>query len=345
MKIENLSRRNFLKNSLITGGGLVLGFTLPVLDKALARQVGEQNATYPVSSWLQVKEDGQVIFVIPCSEMGQGSQASLAMILADESGADYQTLKVLNPPNNRLFNNPRFGAQLTGGSSSVRGWWVPLRKVGATLREMLVASAADQWKVNPADCTAQDDFVIYKPSGKKLHFRELVAATLDMKPPAKPKLKNRSEYRYIGKPLTRIDTPAKVNGEAVFGMDIVLPGMLIATVKQSPAFGGEVASYNEAAALKVPGVKAVVPVDHGIAVVAKNYWQASKGMAALELFSLTECHVVTQVIKTEFIVGAVSNISGICCLLVCKRHVGQDHPHIQSEKVIQLPHPVRVTLR
>ncbi len=104
-----------------------------------------------------------------------------------------------------------------------------------------------------------------------------------MKPPAKPKLKDRSEYRYIGKPLKRIDTPAKVSGEAQFGMDVVLPGMLIATVKQSPAFGGEVASYNEKAALKVPGVKAVVPVDNGIAVVAKNYWQAKKGMDALEV--------------------------------------------------------------
>jgi isoquinoline 1-oxidoreductase beta subunit len=283
MKIENLSRRDFLKTGVITGGGLVLGFTLPLVNKALARQEGEAQATYPVAAWLQVDEAGVVKFVIPVSEMGQGSQASLAMILCDEAGADYHTLEVLNPPNNPVFNNPMFGMQATGGSTAVRAWWVPLREVGATLREMLVASAAKQWQVEPAECTTQDNFAIHKPSGRKLHFRALVNATLDMKPPAKPKLKNRSDYRFIGKPLTRIDTPAKVSGEAQFGMDVVLPGMLIATVKQSPVFGGEVASYNEQAALKVPGVKAVVPVDNGIAVVATNYWQATKGMAALDL--------------------------------------------------------------
>lgn len=283
MKIENLSRRKFLKSGVISGGGLVLGFSLPFVNKALARQEGEEKASYPVAAWLQVDEQGKVKFVIPVSEMGQGSQASLAMILADEAGADYHALQVLNPTNNSVFNNPMMGMQLTGGSTSVRAWWVPLREVGATLREMLAASAAKQWKVKVAECTTQDNYAIHKSSGKKLHFKELVSATLDMKPPAKPKLKNKSEYRYIGKPLTRVDTPAKVTGEAVFGMDIVLPGMLIATVKQSPAFGGEVDSYNEKAALKIPGVKAVVPVDNGVAVVAINYWQATKGMAALDV--------------------------------------------------------------
>jgi isoquinoline 1-oxidoreductase beta subunit len=283
LKVENLSRREFLKTGVISGGGLVLGFSLPFVNKALARQEGEAKASYPVDAWLQVDEQGAVTFVIPCSEMGQGSQASLAMILADEAGVDYHTLQVLNPTNNRVFNNPMMGMQLTGGSTSVRAWWVPLREVGATLREMLAASAAKQWKVKAEECTTQDNFAIHKPSGRKLHFKELVEATLDMKPPVKPKVKERSEYRYIGKPLTRVDTPAKVTGEAVFGMDVVLPGMLIATVKQSPAFGGEVAAYNEKAALKVAGVKAVVPVDNGIAVVAKNYWQAKKGMDMLDV--------------------------------------------------------------
>jgi len=283
MKIENLSRRDFLRTGLLTGGGLVLGFTLPLLNKAQAKQQGEAEATYPVAAWLQVDEAGVVKFVIPVSEMGQGSQAALAMILCDEAGADYTTLEVMNPPNNRVFNNPMFGMQATGGSTSVRAWWVPLRVVGATLREMLAAAAAKQWKVKATECTTRDNYAIHKPSGKKLHFSDLVNATLDMKPPVKPKLKDRSEYRFIGRPLTRIDTPAKVSGEAQFGMDVVLPGMLIASVKQSPTFGGEVAAYNEAAALKVPGVKAVVPIDNGIAVVATNYWQASKGLAALEV--------------------------------------------------------------
>lgn len=281
MKINNLSRRRFLKGSLLAGGGLVLGFTLPLVDKVLARQ--GDSATYPVDAWVKVDPDGVLDFIIPASEMGQGSQTSLAMILADEAGADYHTIKVLNPTNNSLYNNPIFGTQLTGGSTSVRAWWQPLRTVGATLRLMLVEAAATHWSVPASQCTTKDSYVVHKTSGKKRHFRELVDKAADLEPAAKPAYRPQSEYQYIGQSVKRIDTLPKVTGEAVFGIDVVLPNMLVATVKQSPVFGGEVKSYDEAAALKVKGVKAVVPVDNGIAVAANNYWQARKGLQALNV--------------------------------------------------------------
>jgi len=281
--IKNLSRRRFLKGSLLSGGGLVLGFTLPMINKALARQGMEAKATYPVESWINVDTNGIVNFIMPASEMGQGSQTALAMILADEVGADYTALNILQPTNNRLYNNPFFGSQLTGGSTSVRAWWTPLRIVGATLRTMFIQVAASQWSVAEKECTTRNSYVLHKPSGKKLHFRNLIPAAISLNPPTNPKLRVKSEYQYIGKPIKRFDTPPKVTGEAIFGIDVVVDNMLIASVAQSPVFGGEVKSFDKAAALKIKGVKAVVPIDNGIAVVAQNYWQAQKGLKALKL--------------------------------------------------------------
>ena len=302
MKIENLSRRGFLKGSLLTGGGLILGFSLPMVDKALARQGDAAKATYPLDVWIQVDEQGVVNFVVPVSEMGQGSQTALAMILADEIGADYSTINVLNPTNNKLFNNPMFGMQLTGGSTAVRAWWEPLRTVGATLRGMLIEAAATQWSVSASTCTTKDSFVINQQSKDKIHFRKLVDQAATFSPPKDPVLKNRKDYQYIGKPMKRLDTPTKVTGEAVFGIDVVVPNMLIATVKQSPVFGGEVDSYDKAAAMKIRGVKAVVQIDNGIAVVANNYWQAKKGAEALNVTfkgGLTE-GFTTEIIERAF---------------------------------------------
>ena len=283
MNIKNLSRRTFLKGSLLAGGGLILGFSLPMINKALARQGETSKATFSVDAWIRVDQQGVVNFVIPVSEMGQGSQTSLAMILADETGADYHQLKVLQPTNNRLYANPMFGMQLTGGSTSVRAWWEPLRVIGATVRLMLVQAAATQWSVAANECTTKDSYVIHKASAKKLHFKKLVAKASELASPSKPGLRPRSEYQYIGRSVKRIDTADKVTGKAVFGIDVVVPGMLIASVKQSPVFGGDVKSFDKAAALKIKGVKAVVPIDNGIAVVAKNYWQAQKGLKALNI--------------------------------------------------------------
>jgi len=283
MKVENLSRRNFIKGSLLAGGGLVLGFSLPMIDKARARAGDEANASYPIDAWLKIDVDGVLNMVIPVSEMGQGSQTSLAMILADEVGADYNNIKLLQPTNNRNYNNPAFKMQLTGGSTSVRGWWNPLRTVGATLRGMLIEAAAIKWQVAASECMTKNNFVVHAKSGKQLPFHELVERASQLEPASEVKFRPSSDYQYIGRSMKRLDTPEKVTGEAVFGIDVVVPNMLIASVIQSPVFGGELKSFDEAAALKVKGVKAVVPIDNGIAVVAKNYWQARKGLQALKV--------------------------------------------------------------
>ena len=283
---ENPSRRALLKAGLFGMGGLVLGFGLPNAQKAYAQAPqtnSEHNSeSYPVNAWLQLSENGKVTLVIPVSEMGQGSQSALAMIFADELGADYHDIDVKTPINDSIYNNPAFNMQLTGGSTAVRAWWQPLSTVAATLRELLAQAAAQQWQIKSAECTVMGNRVIHANQTDSFAFQDLIASAKNLPVPKQPKLKSPSQYRYIGKPMPRLDTPAKTNGTAIFGMDVQLPGMLTATVAQSPVFGGEVDQYNEKAALSVAGVQAIVKIPNGIAVVADSYWQAKKGLDKLQ---------------------------------------------------------------
>lgn len=285
---ENPSRRALLKAGLFGMGGLVLGFGLPPAQKAYAQSPQaktnsqKNKETYPIKAWLQLSENGKVTLVIPVSEMGQGSQSALAMIFADELGADYHAIEVKAPLNSSIYNNPAFNLQLTGGSTAVRAWWQPLSTVAATLRELLVQAAAQQWQIKPDECTVIDNRVIHRNQTDSFTFQELIEPAKNLSIPKQPKLKSPSEYRYIGKPMPRLDTRGKTNGTTIFGMDVQLPEMLIATVAQSPVFGGEVDQYNEKAALSVAGVQAVVKIPNGIAVVADSYWQAKKGLDKLQ---------------------------------------------------------------
>ncbi|QCU89146.1 xanthine dehydrogenase family protein molybdopterin-binding subunit [Thiomicrorhabdus sediminis] len=279
---QNMARRDLFKAGLLGLGGLVLGFSLPSAQKAYAKTESVAQKSYPVKAWLQLDHQGGLNLVIPVSEMGQGSQTAIAMILADELGADYDNISVQSALNSSIYNNPAFGMQLTGGSTAVRAWWQPMRVVGATLREMLVMAAAQQLKVDASGCKTMAGKVIHSASGQEVAFEQLIDIASKLVPPVKPMLKDASEYRYIGKPMPRVDTAAKTDGSAVFGMDVVLDDMLIATVAQSPVFGGEIDSYDEAAAKSVKGVKAVVELNNGIAVVADSYWQAKKGLDKLK---------------------------------------------------------------
>ncbi|RUM92671.1 MAG: xanthine dehydrogenase family protein molybdopterin-binding subunit [Thiomicrospira sp.] len=279
---ENPSRRALLKAGLLGVGGLVLGFNLPSAQKAYAKTDASTSDSYPVKGWLQLDESGQLAMFIPVSEMGQGSQTAITMIFADELGADYQKVVVKSPINDSLYNNPIFGMQLTGGSTAVRAWWEPMRVIAATLREMLVESAAKQWQVSAKECDVKEGFILHKATQRKIAFQHVIDTAKWVQPPKSPTLKKASEYRYIGKPMHRVDTPSKVNGTAVFGIDVQLPDMLIATVAQSPVFGGQVDSYDEKAAKSVKGVKGIVKIPHGIAVVADSYWQAKKGLEKLK---------------------------------------------------------------
>jgi len=297
VNIKNLSRRQFLKTTALGSAGLVLGFSLPLPEKAHARMLDSSDLSdYPVSSWLQINSLGEVILTIPVSEMGQGSQTALAMILADEIGADIDELQVQSADNSILFNNPMMGMQLTGGSTAVRAWWQPLRIVGATLRTMLIEVAAKQWGISITECYAKKGYVLQLKGDKKVHFSTLVDSARDVLVTSNPVLKLIEEFDYIGRPLARLDTLAKVTGEAIFGIDVVVPNMLIATVAQSPVFGGKLDTMNRDKALAMSGVKAVIPIDNGVAVVADSYWQAKQAMMQLKP---TFKGGVTQGLNTE----------------------------------------------
>ncbi|MBO1926771.1 xanthine dehydrogenase family protein molybdopterin-binding subunit [Thiomicrorhabdus sp. 6S2-11] len=278
---ENPSRRDLLKAGLFGIGGLVLGFSLPSAQKAYAATATSPPKKYPVKGWLQLTENGELAMVIPVSEMGQGSQTAVAMILADELGADYQKIQIRMPTNNSLYNNPIYGMQITGGSTAVRAWWQPMRVVAATLREMLISAAAKQWQVSTQQCSLENGFVMDSSIARKVALQDLISAAQTIQPPKNPPLKKADQYRYIGKPMPRVDTFAKTDGSAIFGMDVQLPDMLIATVVQSPVFGGKLHRFDEAAAKSVNGVQAVVKIPNGIAVVADSYWQAKKGLEKL----------------------------------------------------------------
>ena len=283
---EDPSRRAFLKAGLFGAGGLVLAFNLPVINKARAASenntASTENKDVHVQGWLQLSNAGKIILIVPASEMGQGSQTSLAMIFSDELGADLDKVEVKPPLNNSRYNNPIIGIQVTGGSTAVRGWWQPLSEIAAILRETMLITAANNWQIKPQDCRVGLHQIEAPALQKTISFAELVPLMQDVKPVTQAKLKKAADYRYIGKSMPRTDAAAKVDGSAVFGMDVELPDMLVASITQSPVFGGALTSYDEKAALGINGVQAVVPLENAVAVVAHGYWQAQKGLQALK---------------------------------------------------------------
>ena len=277
MKIENISRRDFFRKTGVTAGVFALAFSVNSTPK---RVLAGQFENDFIATWLQIDEDGLVHLLIPASEMGQGSLTSLAQILADEMEADYERIRALTAPKGNAYKNPLFGMQATGGSTSVRAWWTPLREIGANVRAMMIEAGAQKMAVRPTDCRAYNHRVIHS-SGESVDYADIVSIAAGLSVPEKVTLKERHEHRYIGKAMPRVDLPAKVDGSAQFGIDVDLPELLVATVMTSPAFGGELESMKQAAAMQIRGVKHVVEIPNGVAVVATGYWQAQKGLKAL----------------------------------------------------------------
>ena len=269
--IQNVSRRRFMQ----AGGGLVIGLSLP-LKGALA--AAKEQA---VNAWIRVAPDNQVTILCARSEMGQGVVMSMPTLVAEELEVDLYKVKVEFAPPGEAYMNAMLGGQLTGGSTSVRDGYDKLRIAGAQARTMLVQAAADKWKVDPAQCHAKNGFVYYK--NKKASYGSLANAAAKLTPPKEVKLKDAKDFRYVGKPMHRLDTASKVNGSAKFGIDTVLPGMLYASLAQCPVLGGKVVSYDDAAAKKMPGVKHVVQISDGVAVVADSWWRAKKARDALKI--------------------------------------------------------------
>ncbi|MDB5654264.1 MAG: aldehyde dehydrogenase, partial [Tardiphaga sp.] len=234
------------------------------------------------NAFIRIDTAGKTTLVMPQVEMGQGIYTSVAMILAEELDADYAQIVLEHaPPSDKLYGNPLFGIQATGGSTSVRAFFNPLRIAGASARAMLVQAAAQQWQVDAASCSAANGQVIHAASGRKLGYGEVAEAAGQQTAPKDVPLKDPKDFTIIGRPMKRFDTPDKVNGTTKYGIDTMLPGMGFATLAQCPVFGGKVRKVDDAAAKKIPGVRQVVVLDDLVAVVGDHMWAAKQGLAAL----------------------------------------------------------------
>ncbi len=278
MPNQNMSRRTFLKVTTIAGTGMLVGCSYqsnPNLSTPSAK-------SEDLGLFIRVSKDNSITIISPTSEMGQGTHTAHAMIIADELEADWKNINVVTTHTIRSEYNTSSSVS-TGGNRGIRLWWDRLAEIGAGTREILIEAGAQKMGVPVKECEAQNGYVLHRPSGRKLSYGQLAEAASKLKPPSSPKLKSKDRYRFVGKPMPRLDIPAKVNGSAVYGTDVRLPGMLYAAVSQSPVFGGEVKAFDKTATMAVKGVEAVVPITHGMSVVADSTWHAQKGLEALKV--------------------------------------------------------------
>jgi isoquinoline 1-oxidoreductase beta subunit len=271
--IRKVGRREFLGLSATGAAGLWLAVNVPAVARAAP------PAALAPDAWLRVEPSGTVTVFLAKSEMGQGSFTGLAVLVAEELEADWKSVRVVLAD----ADAKAFGQMMTGGSRSIRALFDPLRKTGAAAREMLVSAAARRWKVAPATCRAEQGAVIHAPSGRKLAYGALVAAAAREPVPKDPPLKDPAQWRLIGKKVPRLDGPDKVRGRARFGIDVRVPGLRFAAVARPPVVGGKVARFDATRAKAVPGVRQVVEVPSGVAVVADSTWAALSGRGALDV--------------------------------------------------------------
>ena len=257
----------------------MLSLSLRSADAAAEAAIG---GGFAPNAFIRIEGDGQIVLTMPYVEMGQGTYTSIPMLIAEELEVELSQVRLEHaPPNEKLYANPLLGVQATGNSNAIRGAWLPLRQAGATARTMLVSAAAERWSVDPADCRAQRGEVRHPPTGRSLGYGAVAADAARLPLPANVTLKRPEEFKLIGTPQKRLDTPAKVNGTAVYGIDARPPGVKIATLAQSPVFGGRLKRVDAAAAKAVKGVVAIVRLDDAVAVVADHMGAAKKGLAAL----------------------------------------------------------------
>ena len=287
-----VSRRDFLRAGATTAAGLTIAFYIPSRFTEVARghapSVPGNDAAFAPNGWVHIGTDGMVTITVDKSEMGQGVNTSYPMLVAEELDADLALVRVGAAPENPAGWTRRMG---TGGSSSVRSSYDTLRKAGATARGMLVAAAAQQWGVDASACRTEKGAVIHTATGRTLRYGALVSRAAALPAPSDPPLKNPAEFRILGTRVRRLDTPAKVNGTARFGIDTRVPGMLYASIERSPAFGGGVSRVDDSRARTMPGVKRVVQLaavksarsENAVAVVADSYWHALAARRALHI--------------------------------------------------------------
>jgi isoquinoline 1-oxidoreductase beta subunit len=274
---EQISRRDFVRGAATIGSGLALSLALPAMEGGPPRPQGPVAPRTP-SAFVQIAADGTITIVTPAVEMGQGGHTGMPMIIMEELGGDWRKLAVQDAPAARIYNNPLFGQQSTVGSFSVRGWYTELRRIGAAAREMLVAAAAQEWNVPASECTVANSIITHRPSGRTRSFGSVAQRAAVLPVPQEPAVRKNTEFRLIGTSPARVDVPLKVDGSARFGIDVVLPDMLIGAVKTSPTLGGTLKSFDDSAARGMKGFHSTVALRDGVIVLAKTYWQAKSAL-------------------------------------------------------------------
>ena len=282
MAAQNPARRKFLKDSAALMGGLVIGFYLPMKGGRAYAADAPPKPVYPPNAFIRIAPDDSITIVVNKSEMGQGVYTSLPMLIAEELEADWSRISVESAPVAAVYNHTAFAMQMTGGSSSIPSSWEQLRRVGASGRMMLIRAAAQQWGVPESECHAANSQVIHAER-QEASYGALADAADKLPLPDNVALKSPKDFKIIGKPTKRLDTPAKINGSAQFGLDVYLPGMLTVLIARSPVFGGKVKSFDATEARKVAGVQGVYQVPTGIAVAASGFWPAKTARDLLEI--------------------------------------------------------------
>ena len=304
------NRREFLKTAALSAAGLVIAFYVPA-GRRFAHAAGTAAPAVPplppANAFLRIAPDDTVTVLLAHSEMGQGIWTTLPMLIAEELDADWSRVRVEHAPAAPVYAHTAFGAQLTGGSTTTWSEFDRYRQVGATARLLLVQAAAQRLGVSPGACRTENGAVI--AGDKRLRYGELADDAAKLPMPATVALKDPKDWRVIGRPTRRLDTPEKIDGRAVFGLDVKLDGLLTAVVARSPVFGGKVKSFDDSAAKAVPGVRKVVQVPSGVAVVADHFWAAQQGREAL---------------KVDWDLGAGATLDSVAILAELRRLAGTD---------------------
>jgi isoquinoline 1-oxidoreductase beta subunit len=363
-KVSN-SRRGFMKAGAVTGGGLLFGFSLfgcskdgkegqnDRKEKPSETAVGQAAtaATEPAGlahdAFIRIDREGIVTLIIHKVEMGQGTFTSMPMLLAEELGADLSKVKLEQAPaDNSLYADPLLGGQVTGGSTSVRGAWKPLREAGAKVRTVLVQAAAQTWKVDEKELSVVGGTVRHAASNRSAHFGELADAASKLQFPKTVILKDAADFTLIGKSLKRLDSPVKTNGQAMFGIDARLPNMGIAAVMASPVTGGKVAAVDEQKAMAVKGVRQVLRIEGAVAVVADNFWTAKQGLlAAAPRFddgpnaNVSTASIVADMAKAADGTGAIATNKGDALKVL-----GQEGGGRRIDAVYEMPFLAHATM-
>jgi isoquinoline 1-oxidoreductase subunit beta len=304
MSQEKISRRLFLSASIAASGGLLIGYSLSPSQAAASSPAAKNQSQddIPLNAWIRISPNDEVTLISSQSEMGQGIMTTLPAVLAEELCADWNRIKVEFSSVAPAYRNPRINWQFTGNSESTTGFFDLMRTMGASAREMLIAAAVKRWGVKPEECYADNGRVIHRSSNRTFKFGEIAEDAATITPPQNPKLKPQSEWKLLGRSLNRVELASKLNGTAIFGLDITVPGMVHAAVMQSPVHGGTVKDFDKQSVMNLPGVIDVVAIPNGIAVVANQYWQARQALKSLKVVfdGGTNSGVSTETLERQY---------------------------------------------